>query len=1334
MARIKGQFPFSGNLELQKGAPIDARTVVEYKSDLISTGDTWNAQDGSKYLYKGLVVYVIETNELYTLIDDDNYSVADYSGWKKIALDDEIKGIIIENEEIIAQSLVDLDERLSGLTNNFETLNIDFQNHETGSTQQFDTINENISDLNDAIDRLTNGKQNKLGTITLSGDVTGTTTINGSTGITIETTVKDNSHSHTSSNISDVVTAASNFTTTNNSKLTTVQGVIDYSAKKNHAATATTYGVGTTTSYGHNKIISGDVSEKTSLVNGESAAAFHNHDSVYVKQSVFDAIVSGNTTDAIDTFQEVTDFLKNIENSEDLDSIIAAIRQDKQNKLGTITLSGDVTGTTTINGSTGITIETTVKDNSHSHVSGDISDAITSGNLINNRTNKLTTGKAVKDFVTTSLEDLTEEFDSKLETLTETLTNEIIDNEYVVAATISNLENKVNTLGVNKVTYDELCSLVNSNSLVPGSKYRITDYVTKCKSSCILYDESSTVLIQSAEHPFDIIVDAISQNQISDDAHVCTTENITWVDITGDDFPFSMPSTSWKSETVNQTITSHFINKGWFSSNSDLNTNLVCGKFSNKSFQKGLQRFTISYSSGSNKINLLGVSLTKSDGSLYCMDLHKGYTGNGYSLNNSYFLDIKDAGSYTIMIYADKRDGTNSSINSNCQFIFEKATQDVYFSNNDLESWEIKYSLDNDVNRFTWADTENGKGVIYYMKDEYDNEAWYDFKNILFARDKSLVSSNLPDGKSYFYTFTRLTNDRTKIKDSTVYFEDINEVSYSVGNKIGLCLKGNRKQFLNNIVFSNTTSSYNNTIGNNKFSRTFNYPISNSFFGFLRIGTRFNFDEGIGITTYDGKKTKSVIASNIDKGELKVLSGDTNYGFITRTKGVNSGHGLPNLEILSTDGYYSYTYKLPKLGARDENSSIVLSTFVETRREGDASVCIYDVNGSGFIKIGTGSGITAENNGLRIKLGSGLNCLSDDNGFVFVQLGEGLGYLNRTEYANYDHNSSGIKVNLAPGLNIDSSNRIAITCGTGLHVNTNNELGFRYGDGLKHREGANNDICVKASSGITVDSNGVKVKNGIGLGIDTGSTLYVKANSGITVDSNGVKANIGTGLVFDSYGVIHVNVGTGLSIDDSKRLTIKTGNGIEIGSGDVIKLKTGSGITVDNSGVRVNIGTGLSFAGNDIAYTLGEGLVYDSTRLNDRSQPSGFKIDFSKLCGYGLHKYESGKIGMYTATKTITGTNGTHKLEAYTYNVFSNPITSLSIQLGTATVDPSGLGSFYTKHYMLEFKTSSLTLGSISFQPSVKWANGINPVFEKGRHYLISITNGLGAFSAYNLQ
>ena len=79
---------------------------------------------------------------------------------------------------------------------------------------------------------------------------------------------------------------------------------------------------------------------------------------------------------------------------------------------------------------------------------------------------------------------------------------------------------------------------------------------------------------------------------------------------------------------------------------------------------------------------------------------------------------------------------------------------DTYFSESgaDLNAWELKYCLDNDTTRFAWADDTNGKGVIYYMKDEWNNECPYDFKNIQFKRwaiTKTNASSDDPFNNRY---------------------------------------------------------------------------------------------------------------------------------------------------------------------------------------------------------------------------------------------------------------------------------------------------------------------------------------------------------------------------------------------------------------------------------------------------------------------------------------------------------------------------------------------------------------------------------------------------------
>ena len=72
------------------------------------------------------------------------------------------------------------------------------------------------------------------------------------------------------------------------------------------------------------------------------------------------------------------------------------------------------------------------------------------------------------------------------------------------------------------------------------------------------------------------------------------------------------------------------------------------------------------------------------------------------------------------------------TLNENAKAI--KHEGDTYFADSDLDAWEIKYDLDNDTTKYAWADETNGKGVIFYMKDEWNNECPYDFKNIQFKR------------------------------------------------------------------------------------------------------------------------------------------------------------------------------------------------------------------------------------------------------------------------------------------------------------------------------------------------------------------------------------------------------------------------------------------------------------------------------------------------------------------------------------------------------------------------------------------------------------------------
>ena len=59
---------------------------------------------------------------------------------------------------------------------------------------------------------------------------------------------------------------------------------------------------------------------------------------------------------------------------------------------------------------------------------------------------------------------------------------------------------------------------------------------------------------------------------------------------------------------------------------------------------------------------------------------------------------------------------------------------DTYFADCNLAAWKVMYCLDNDTDRFAWADEDNGKGVIFRLIDEWHNDLPFDFKNIKFKR------------------------------------------------------------------------------------------------------------------------------------------------------------------------------------------------------------------------------------------------------------------------------------------------------------------------------------------------------------------------------------------------------------------------------------------------------------------------------------------------------------------------------------------------------------------------------------------------------------------------
>ena len=125
---------------------------------------------------------------------------------------------------------------------------------------------------------------------------------------------------------------------------------------------------------------------------------------------------------------------------------------------------------------------------------------------------------------------------------------------------------------------------------------------------------------------------------------------------------------------------------------------------------------------------------------------------------------------FDILVIADD----SKTLNENARAVARSG--DTYYSDSgdfpsDLSAWELKYCIDNDLSRFSWADATNGKGVIYYLKDDRGNIAPYDHKNCLFIRYKVTNSATALSSLSgqYLGTTAGVSTGLTKGTDTKTY-------------------------------------------------------------------------------------------------------------------------------------------------------------------------------------------------------------------------------------------------------------------------------------------------------------------------------------------------------------------------------------------------------------------------------------------------------------------------------------------------------------------------------------------------------------------------------------
>lgn len=247
---------------------------------------------------------------------------------------------------------------------------------------------------------------------------------------------------------------------------------------------------------------------------------------------------------------------------------------------------------------------------------------------------------------------------------------------------------------------------------------------------------------------------------------------------------------------------------------------------------------------------------------------------------------------------------------------------DTYFGGSQLKSWALKYSLFNDTTRFGWADELNGKGVIYFMRDEFGNECGYDFKNIQFKRWNVTDSVQGRNVNGYMGVLDNLAEGLT-IDDEDdwrwAYTFDSNGVDASlkvVGNSVALNnvigetkdWKGKRS-LAGNVFYGHARK---NVLGYNCDNNTFNEADDNTLGNecgansimTMRLNTIGNgFSENSGVLLQDNTMGNSVYLN-----KWKTVS-ETNIGnFVTYNTWENVqystiGNGIEFTVIENAVGY-----------------------------------------------------------------------------------------------------------------------------------------------------------------------------------------------------------------------------------------------------------------------------------------------------------------------------------------------------------------------------------------------------------------------------------------------
>lgn len=317
--------------------------------------------------------------------------------------------------------------------------------------------------------------------------------------------------------------------------------------------------------------------------------------------------------------------------------------------------------------------------------------------------------------------------------------------------------NGLSTNGVISTTWQKLKDKRDAGKLIPGVLYRITDY------QCTTTQENT----QSAGHQFDIVLLALNENKLAEEGWAMMHDNI--YDVTFSDgvtkkcwlYNYTLDYYTIVDIETNLGLTNLTVGRGDIivnnatktattpaPSNAMTNPNLPYNYFQNSN----LSAWKVWYCLDNNKSRFAWADDSVDEGSPAII--------NGTFVRDS----TKDMGGKYAWWYA----GSDPLITDNPIFTdndIPEIGDSTYIYGKNFATYGI-------VESFTPAqegtNLPNGRGVIYRLIDEWNNDVAYDFKNIQFIRPMTNGEYD-PDGEdTWCYTYTWYNPDNTTIEDCSI--------------------------------------------------------------------------------------------------------------------------------------------------------------------------------------------------------------------------------------------------------------------------------------------------------------------------------------------------------------------------------------------------------------------------------------------------------------------------------------------------------------------------------------------------------------------------------------